>query len=56
MTPGKWIFLQCFLKKQHDLKMMKGQDMIKELARIAKDDVIEQKYERLLDALKETKQ
>lgn len=36
----------------HDLKVVAGLDAVKELIRIAEDDVVQQRYEGLLKALK----
>ena len=44
------------LKPHPDLKILAGQDMVKELATIAKGDVVQQRYERLVEALKTTRQ
>lgn len=54
--PANGYSYRVSLENQCDLKVMNGQDMVKELAKIARDDVIERRYERLLDALKETEQ
>ena len=37
---------------EQDLKILAGQDAVNELVRIAADDVVQQKYEGLLKALK----
>lgn len=38
-----------------DLKVMAGQDAIKELIRIAMDDVVQKRYEGLVKAIKSSK-
>ena len=40
------------LETVHDLEVVTGQDAIKDLARIAKDDVLHLRYEKFLEALK----
>ena len=40
------------LETAHDLSVLAGQDAVKELIAIAKNDVMEQRYERLILALK----
>ena len=52
--PANGYCYRVSFENKFDLKVLTGQDMVKELARIAKDDVIERRYEQLLDALKST--
>ncbi len=40
------------LETKHELSVLAGQDAVKELIAVAKNDVIEQRYEKLLQALK----
>lgn len=40
------------LETAHDLNVLAGQDAVKELVAIAKNDVTEQRYEKLIQALK----
>ena len=42
------------LEDKHDIKILAGQDIVKELYRIAKEDIVKGKYEGLPEALKFT--
>ena len=42
------------LETAHDLGVLAGQNAVKELAKVARSDVIEQRYEKLLQVLKTT--
>jgi len=44
------------LKPHPDLKILAGQDMVKELTMVAKGDVEQQRYEKLVEALKAIRQ
>ena len=44
------------LNPHPDLKILAGQDMVKELTMVAKGDVEQQRYEKLVEALKATRQ
>ena len=53
--PANGYSYRVALKPQHDLKTIACQDMVKELTMIAKGDVEQQRYERLVEALKATR-
>jgi len=40
------------LETGHDFKLLKGKDAVNELVRMAKEDVIQKRYERLLALLR----
>ena len=52
-SPANGFSYRVSIENQHDLKVLAGMDMVKELSRIAKEDVKEQRYEKLLEALKD---
>jgi hypothetical protein len=49
--PANGFSYRVSIENQHDLKVLAGMDMVKELSRIAKEDVKEQRYQKLLEAL-----
>lgn len=53
--PANGFSYRVKLEDQQDLKVLAGQDMLKELVRIAKDDIINKRYEGLQEALKAAK-
>jgi hypothetical protein len=52
--PANGYSYRVALNTAHDLKVLVGQDAVKYLITLAKDDVVQRRYEELLEAIKKS--